>query len=57
MLETTRVRVIGTGALLIVAKRRGSVDEVGPLLAWRVENGYRISERLQLALLEMGGEA
>ena len=51
------VRVIGTGALFVAAKRRGLIDEVGPLLALLVENGYRISERLQLALLKMSGEA
>lgn len=49
-------RVIGTGALLVAAKRRGSVDEVAPPLALLVEHGYRISARLQRALLEMSGE-
>jgi predicted nucleic acid-binding protein len=51
------VRVIGTGALLVAAKRRGLLAEIGPLLAFLVQNGYRISDRLQLALLEMSGEA
>ena len=51
------IRVIGTGALLVAAKRRGSVDQVGPLLVSLVEQGYRLSDRLQQALLEMSGEA
>jgi len=50
------IRVMGTGALLVAAKRRGLVDKVGPLLAALVESGYRLSDRLQLALLEMSGE-
>lgn len=51
------IRVIGTGALLVAAKRKGLVDEVAPLLAALVESGYRISDRLQRALLELSGEA
>jgi len=50
------VEVIGTGAVLVAAKRKGVVDEVRPLLESLVRQGYRLSERLQKALLEMSGE-
>lgn len=50
------VEVIGTGAVLVAAKRRGLVGEVRPLLDALVREGYRLSGRLQKALLEMSGE-
>ena len=51
------VEVFGTGALLVVAKRNGLIEEVRPLLNLLVRQGYRLSDRLQKALLEMSGEA
>ena len=50
------IEVIGTGALLVAAKRKGVVDEVRPLLESPVCQGYRLSERLQKALLTISGE-
>lgn len=52
----TGVEVVGTGALIVAAKRRGMVEEVRPLLDSLVQQGYRLSDRLQKALLEMSGE-
>ncbi len=50
------IQVVGTGAVLVTAKQRGSIDKVAPLLDQMIGNGYRISERLRLALLERCGE-
>ncbi len=50
------IEVIGTGVLLVAAKQRGLVEEIKPLLESLVRHGYRISGRLQKALLEMGDE-
>ncbi|MEF8982683.1 DUF3368 domain-containing protein [Thiohalorhabdus sp.] len=57
-LEARRVgvEVIGTGAVLVAAKHKGLVSEVGPLLDSLTHNGYRLSERLRQALLEKSGE-
>lgn len=50
------IEVIGTGAIIVAAKRKGLVEEVRPLLELLVQQGYRLSDRLQKALLEMSGE-
>ncbi|MFA9462527.1 DUF3368 domain-containing protein [Thiohalorhabdus methylotrophus] len=50
------VEVIGTGAVLVAAKHKGLVNEVGPLLDSLTQNGYRLSESLRQALLEKSGE-
>ena len=50
------VEVVGTGALLVAAKRKGLVAEVGPLLDLLTQHGYRLSDRLRQALLEKSGE-
>ena len=50
------IELVGTGALLVAAKRKGLVEEVRPLLDSLVRQGYRLSEGLQRSLLEMSGE-
>lgn len=50
------IEIVGTGALLVAAKRRGMVTEVAPLLEQMVQDGYRLSTRLCQALLEQCGE-
>jgi len=50
------VEVVGTGAVLVAAKREGMVAEVGPLLDLLTEKGYRFSAALRQALLEKSGE-
>ena len=50
------IEMIGTGAVVVAAKRKGLVEEVRPLLDLLVQEGYRLSGRLQKALLEMSGE-
>ncbi|GAB6044071.1 hypothetical protein JCM17961_47550 [Endothiovibrio diazotrophicus] len=51
-----RIEIVGTGALLVAAKRRGIVADVAPLLERMVQDGYRLSVRLCQALLEPCGE-
>jgi predicted nucleic acid-binding protein len=51
------IELIGTGALLVAAKRKGLVAEVRPLLDALVHQGYRLSKGLQQSLLEMSGES
>jgi len=50
------VEAVGTGAVLVAAKHEGLVAEVGPLLDSLTRHGYRLSARLQYALLEKSGE-
>ena len=46
------IGVIGTGGVLITAKKQGLVDAVKPLLLQMKANGYRMSEALIVAILE-----
>jgi predicted nucleic acid-binding protein len=50
------IEIIGTGAVIVAAKRKGLIEEVRPLLDLLVQQGYRLSGRLRKALLEMRGE-
>lgn len=50
------IEIVGTGAVLVTAKRKGLVAEVAPLLEQMLQNGYRLSESLRRALLEQSGE-
>lgn len=47
----------GTLGILILAKERGKVDQVAPLLHRLVDNGFHISEVLYRSVLEQAGEA
>ncbi len=40
------VKIIGTGGILIVAKRQGIISTVDPILSRLRETGYRLSDRL-----------
>ncbi|HMQ32078.1 MAG TPA: DUF3368 domain-containing protein [Chloroflexaceae bacterium] len=48
--------IIGTGAVLVEAKRQGLLPAVAPVLDAMVAQGRYISERLRLTLLEAAGE-
>jgi hypothetical protein len=48
--------IIGTGAVLVEAKRQGFIPAVAPVLDAMVAQGRYISERLRLTLLEAAGE-
>lgn len=48
--------IIGTGAVLVEAKRQGLIPAVAPVLDAMVAQGRYISERLRLTLLEAAGE-
>ena len=51
-----KIKIIGTGAVLLAAKQRQYIDNAcGPLLAL-VEIGYRLSLQLRERLLIMAGE-
>ena len=50
------VRVIGTGRVLIAAKRKGLLQSVSPVLDELVEVGYRLSDALVQRLRELAGE-
>lgn len=51
------VRVIGTGGILILAKRRGLLDRVVPALDDLQANGYRLSDPLCRQILRLAGES
>ncbi len=50
------IRMLGTGGLLVAAKRAGHLDEVAPLMAALRDHGYRLSDRLVEAILRLCGE-
>ena len=50
------LRVIGTGGVLLAAKKRGLIDAVKPLLDAIAGNGYHLSEALVRAILHRAGE-
>ncbi len=48
--------VMGTVAVLLIAKRRGRLQAVAPALSRLLEAGFRLSEPVQRAALEEAGE-
>jgi uncharacterized protein len=50
------VRVIGTGRLLIEAKRRGLLEKISPVLAELGNTGYRLSDLLVKRLKALADE-
>jgi predicted nucleic acid-binding protein len=50
------VTVIGTGAILLVAKRAQVIVRVSPILDQLADNGYRTSDRLRKEILVLAGE-
>jgi predicted nucleic acid-binding protein len=50
------LRVIGTGGVLLAARKRGLIDAVKPLLDAIAGNGYHLSEALVRAILHRAGE-
>jgi len=55
--ESFAIRVRGTIALIVEAKRRRLVPEAGPLLLKLKSNGFRMAESLFDAALKLAGEA
>ncbi len=51
------VAVVGTGAVLVAAKRGGLVPAVAPLLEALRDSGYRLSDELTRGILSRCGEA
>ncbi len=51
-----RIRVLGTGGLLLLAKQRGAVATIEPLLSDLLNQGYRISRAVVEELLRRAGE-
>jgi predicted nucleic acid-binding protein len=51
------LQIIGTGAVLLLAKRRGLIDRVSEILDQFSLYEYRISPRLRRQILEEAGEA
>ncbi len=50
------LRVIGTAGLLLLAKKRGVINEVKPLLMELMEKGFRISNEVIEIILKSAGE-
>ena len=51
------VSVIGTGGILLLAKREGALDQIAPVLDELAANGYRSSDALRRELLNLAGES
>ncbi|WP_258083772.1 DUF3368 domain-containing protein [Thermococcus thermotolerans] len=50
------INVIGTAGILLLAKKRGVVEEVKPLLRELVEKGFRIADSVIEVILRAAGE-
>jgi len=50
------VSIIGTGRLLLAAKKRGLLEQVGPVLATLRRNGYRLADSLAEYVLSEADE-
>ena len=51
------VTVIGTGGVLLLAKREDVIAQIAPVLDELASHGYRLSDGLQRELLDLAGEA
>lgn len=51
-----KVRITGTGAVLIAAKKRGIIERVSPIIDELMKFGYRISKPLRKKILNLAGE-
>lgn len=52
-----KVKITGTGAVLVAAKKKGIIEKVAPALDELLECGYRISGALKKRILELAEEA
>ncbi len=50
------LRIIGSGAVLIAAKKAGFLDNVTPVLTALTRTGYRLSPALCQRIIELAGE-
>jgi predicted nucleic acid-binding protein len=50
------LRIVGTGGALLVAKQRGLLPGLAPVLEQLTANDYRLSPRLRRELLRLAGE-
>jgi len=50
------IKIIGTGGLLVVAKRMGYLKKVTPVLNDLSRVGYRLSPELCKRIIELAGE-
>ena len=51
-----KVKITGTGAVLIAAKKKGIIEKVSPILNELLACGYRISKALRKRILELAEE-
>jgi uncharacterized protein len=51
-----KVPIIGTGRLLLAAKKRGCLERVGPVIDGLRQNGYRLADSLVSQLMTEAGE-
>ena len=51
------LRIVGTGAVLLLAKERGFIDRVGDALDQLASHSYRIAPSLRARILQKAGEA
>jgi predicted nucleic acid-binding protein len=50
------IRIIGTGGILIAAKRKGILDKVSPIMDDLADVGYRLSPDLYQRILDLADE-
>lgn len=54
--RTRGVTVIGTGGVLLLAKREHVIDQIAPILGALASHGYRLSAEFRRELLVLAGE-
>ena len=56
MAKNNKLRVIGTGGILLLAKNAGFIEEVAPVLNDLADAGYRLSSGLVKKIIDLANE-
>lgn len=54
--QKEKIKITGTGAVLVAAKRKGIIAQVAPIMDELTGCGYRISNGIRKKVLELAGE-
>jgi len=54
--QQQRIKIIGTGGVLLFAKEQGLIKHIKPILMDLKSHGYRLADQLSKQILELAGE-